>query len=543
MALKDLSISKQIGISFTSVFLVFFGVSLMTYHGLKGISDDLEFIVQTSIPSVEIVKGIQVDLTTIRKDEFGVATNPNHPELDSWLVTLDELKSDVNEKVSLYSTLNVSNQERRQFEAFESAWHKYAAATAVFNQLVQNDEVSKANKIVLDSYPHFSAAMDELTELVKINSENVGSAETSAIKAVQTVITVIVICTIVSAIMIALICFVLSGAIKTPLGKAMHLAKSIANGDLSTGIDLRQVGENELGSLLTSLEQMRQQLNGLVVQINDSAIQLTTAVEEVNMISAQNASGMQNQQNELQSVASAMTEMQAAVSEVAKSTEMGAESANQANMKSREGSTALKSNIAQISSVADTVSHAGDLAANLEKNSQNINVVVDVIREIAEQTNLLALNAAIEAARAGAQGRGFAVVADEVRSLAQRTQDSTTQIVEIVSDLQQKSKETGEATRTCQKGIDVCVNQTETVSETINQIEQEIDSIAAMSTQIAAACNEQSVVSEELNRNIENINYAAVEMTEGANQTSQACHEISELAHGLKASVEQFKLS
>ncbi|KZN35239.1 methyl-accepting chemotaxis protein [Pseudoalteromonas luteoviolacea S2607] len=543
MALKDLSISKQIGISFTSVFLVFFGVSLMTYHGLKGISDDLEFIVQTSIPSVEIVKGIQVDLTTIRKDEFGVATNPNHPELDSWLVTLDELKSGVNDKVSLYSTLNVSNQERRQFEAFESAWRKYAAATAVFNQLVQNDEVSKANKIVLDSYPHFSAAMDELTELVKINSENVGSAETSAIKAVQTVITVIVICTIVSAIMIALICFVLSGAIKTPLGKAMHLAKSIANGDLSTGIDLRQVGENELGSLLTSLEQMRQQLNGLVVQINDSAIQLTTAVEEVNMISAQNASGMQNQQNELQSVASAMTEMQAAVSEVAKSTEMGAESANQANMKSREGSTALKSNIAQISSVADTVSHAGDLAANLEKNSQNINVVVDVIREIAEQTNLLALNAAIEAARAGAQGRGFAVVADEVRSLAQRTQDSTTQIVEIVSDLQQKSKETGEATRTCQKGIDVCVNQTETVSETINQIEQEIDSIAAMSTQIAAACNEQSVVSEELNRNIENINYAAVEMTEGANQTSQACHEISELAHGLKTSVEQFKLS
>ncbi|KZN54769.1 methyl-accepting chemotaxis protein [Pseudoalteromonas luteoviolacea] len=543
MALKDLSISKQIGISFTSVFLVFFGVSLMTYQGLKGISDDLGFIVQTSIPSVEIVKDIQVDLTTIRKDEFGVATNPNHPELDSWLVTLYELKSGVNDKVSLYSSLDVSAQEKRQFEAFESAWRKYASATAAFNQLVRNDEVSKANQIVLDSYPHFSAAMDELTELVKINSENVGSAETSAIKAVQTVSTVIVICTVVSAIMIALICFVLSGAIKTPLGKAMHLARSIANGDLSAGIDICQVGENELGSLLTSLERMRKQLNGLVVQINDSAIQLTTAVEEVNMISAQNASGMQNQQNELQSVASAMTEMQAAVSEVAKSTEMGAESANQANMKSREGSVALKSNITQISSVADTVSHAGDLAANLERNSQNINVVVDVIREIAEQTNLLALNAAIEAARAGAQGRGFAVVADEVRSLAQRTQDSTTQIVEIVSDLQQKSKETGEATRTCQKGIDVCVNQTETVSETINKIEQEIDSIAAMSTQIAAACNEQSVVSEELNRNIENINYAAVEMTEGANQTSQACHEISELAHGLKTSVEQFKLS
>ncbi|MCF2859801.1 methyl-accepting chemotaxis protein [Pseudoalteromonas sp. SMS1] len=543
MALKNLSISKQIGLSFASVFLVFFGVSLITYQGLKGISDDLGFIVQTSIPSVEIVKDIQVDLTTIRKDEFGVVTNPNHPELDTWLVTLDDLKSGVNEKIHLYSQLNVSDQEKRQFEAFERAWRQYALATSQFNLLVRNEEVSRANQIVLDSYNYYSLAMDELTELVRINSENVGKAESSAINAVETVITVIVISTFASAVMIGVICLVLSGALKKPLNRAMHLARRIANGDLSESIDTREVGRNELGSLLISLEQMRQQLNGLVVQINDSAIQLTTAVEEVNMISAQNASGMQNQQHELQSVASAMTEMQAAVSEVAKSTEMGAESANQANMKSREGSAALKSNITQISSVADTVSHAGDLAGNLEKNSQNINVVVDVIREIAEQTNLLALNAAIEAARAGAQGRGFAVVADEVRSLAQRTQDSTTQIVEIVSDLQLKSKETGQATRTCQKGIGICVQQTESVSDTINKIEQEIDSIAAMSTQIAAACNEQSVVSEELNRNIENINCAAVEMTEGANQTSQACHEISELAHGLKSSVEQFKLT
>ncbi|AOT11210.1 methyl-accepting chemotaxis protein [Pseudoalteromonas luteoviolacea] len=542
MALKDLSISKQIGLSFASIFMVFFGVSLMTYNGLKGINDDLELIVQTSIPSVEIVKDLQIEMATIRKDEFLIVTNSEHPDINEWIVDLGGLKSGLNNKISTYGNLNVSDQERAQFQAFERAWRKYASATSSFDRLVRSGEVSEANSIVLNSYNFYSEAMDELTKLNKINSDNVGMAETSAVRAVKTVITVIVVCIVASAVMIALICFVLSGAIRKPLEKAKDLAGSIANGDLSSRIDTHSVGNNELGALLISLDKMRAQLNGLVVKINDSAIQLTTAVEEVNMISAQNATGMQNQQNELQSVASAMTQMQAAVSEVAKSTEMGAESANQANVKSREGSAALKSNIVQISSVADTVSHAGDLAYNLEKNSQNINVVVDVIREIAEQTNLLALNAAIEAARAGTQGRGFAVVADEVRSLAQRTQDSTTQIVEIVSDLQSKSKETGEATRTCQKGIDICVQQTETVSDTIIQIEQEIDSIAAMSTQIAAACNEQSVVSEELNRNIENINVAAVEMTEGANQTSQACHEISELAHGLKASVEQFKL-
>ncbi|MCF2910811.1 methyl-accepting chemotaxis protein [Pseudoalteromonas sp. DL2-H2.2] len=542
MALKDLSITKQIGLSFSSVFLVFFLVSLLTYNWLNGIRGDLGFIVKTSIPSVEIVKDLKIDLTTVRKDEFGATMNPDHPEMAQWLTILNDLRTGINRKVERYSQLNVSDKERRQFEAFARAWRRYETATSDFNALVRAGKVSRANEIVLDSYPIFANAMDELSELEIINSENVGKAETSALEAVNTVITAIIICTLVSAIMIALICFVLSGAVRRPLEKAMNLAENIANGDLSTRIDIESAGKNELGSLLVSLEKMRNQLNGLVVKINDSAIVLASAVEEVNAISAQNAKGMENQQNELQSVASAMTEMQAAVSEVAQSTEMGAESANQAHMKSREGNTALKSSMSHISAVAETVTHAGELAINLEKNSQNINVVVDVIRDIAEQTNLLALNAAIEAARAGAQGRGFAVVADEVRSLARRTQDSTTQIVEIVSDLQQKSKETGEATRTCQTGIDVCVEQTETVSQTISQIEQEIDSIAAMSTQIAAACNEQSVVSEELNRNIENINVAGVEMTEGANQISHACGEISELAHSLKSSVEQFKL-
>ncbi|KAF7781482.1 methyl-accepting chemotaxis protein [Pseudoalteromonas rubra] len=542
MAIKDLSITKQIGLSFSSVFLVFFAVSLLTYNGLSGVRDDLGFIVQTSIPSVEIVKDIKIDLTTIRKDEFGATMNPEHPQMAEWLSILNDLRSGVDRKIHLYSQLDVSDIEQRQFEAFARAWRQYAAATSDFNSLVRNAKVAQANDIVLNSYPTFSRAMDELSALEKINSDNVGSAENSAVRAVSIVIKAIIMSTLVSALMIALICIVLSGAVRRPLEKAMNLAGNIANGDLSTRIETDSVGQNELGSLLVSLEKMRQQLNGLVVKINDSAILLSSAVEEVNMISAQNAKGMENQQNELQSVASAMTEMQAAVTEVAQSTEMGAESANQAHMKSREGSVALKSSISHISAVADTVTHAGDLAVNLEKNSKNINVVVDVIREIAEQTNLLALNAAIEAARAGTQGRGFAVVADEVRSLARRTQDSTTQIVEIVSDLQQKSKETGEATRTCQTGIDVCVEQTDTVSKTIGQIEQEIDSIAAMSTQIAAACNEQSVVSEELNRNIENINVAGVEMTEGANQISHACHEISELAHDLKSCVEQFKL-
>ncbi|ASD66333.1 methyl-accepting chemotaxis protein [Pseudoalteromonas piscicida] len=542
MQLKKLSISNQITLSFTLLFVIFIGVGLMSYQGMKEVNANLNDIVRTSIPSMETIKDIKIDLTTIRKDEFSTALNPEDSEVQNWLAILRDLKKSLNDKIVAYQALPVSKEEKALFNAFITAWQRYVNATYHYENLILSGNAKEANRIILDSYPLFADAMSELSELEALNDSSVEKSERSAISAVNSTLFTLAISGLLVVITIVIICMLLSKAIKTPLALSVDLASKIARGELNHAIILEDTGKNELGLLTQSLEKMRSQLHALITMINDSAIQLTAAVEEVNAISYQNAQGMNVQQNELQSVASAMTQMQAAISEVAKSTEMGAESANQASEKAREGSDALKSNINHISDVAQTVTAAGELANNLEKNSHNINVVVDVIREIAEQTNLLALNAAIEAARAGAQGRGFAVVADEVRSLAQRTQDSTTQIVEIVNDLQTKSKETGVATKSCEQGIALCVEQSEVAGNMIHQIESQIDSIAAMSTQIASACHQQSVVSEELNKNIETINYSAVEMTEGANQTATACNEMSKLAHDLKSQVDKFTL-
>ncbi|MEJ6473526.1 methyl-accepting chemotaxis protein [Pseudoalteromonas piscicida] len=542
MNVKKLSIANQITLSFTLLFVIFVTVGLMSYKGMNEINANLNFIVRTSIPSMETIKDIKIDLATIRKDEFSTALNPENVEVRNWLSILRDLKQSLNDKIRTYQSLPVSAEEKSLFNEFARAWQRYADATYNYESLILSGNATEANRIILDSYPLFAKAMDELTELEQLNDKRVETSEQSAVSAVKGSLSILAISGLLVAVTIVLICLALSKAIKTPLALSVELASKIASGELNHAIALEDTGKNELGLLTQSLERMRSQLHALITMINDSAIQLTAAVEEVNAISYQNAQGMNVQQNELQSVASAMTEMQAAISEVAKSTEMGAESANQASEKARDGSNALKSNINHISEVAETVTSAGELANNLEKNSHNINVVVDVIREIAEQTNLLALNAAIEAARAGAQGRGFAVVADEVRSLAQRTQDSTTQIVEIVTDLQTKSKETGVATKTCEQGIALCVEQSEVAGNMIHQIETQIDSIAAMSTQIASACHQQSVVSEELNKNIETINYSAVEMTEGANQTATACNEMSKLAHDLKSQVDKFTL-
>ncbi|WP_249335455.1 methyl-accepting chemotaxis protein, partial [Vibrio parahaemolyticus] len=123
-------------------------------------------------------------------------------------------------------------------------------------------------------------------------------------------------------------------------------------------------------------------------------------------------------------IATAMTEMKAAVADVARNTEDSANQANEANRRTQHGVRETQGMVDAIQEVSNVIGAAGDTVAELEQQSNKINVIVDVIRDIADQTNLLALNAAIEAARAGESGRGFAVVADEVRTLAGRTQDS-----------------------------------------------------------------------------------------------------------------------
>ncbi|KAF7765125.1 methyl-accepting chemotaxis protein [Pseudoalteromonas citrea] len=542
MNIRDMSIAKQVVTSFTLVFVVVAVLCALTFSGVRSLSLDVESIVKTSIPSLELVKELQLDLTTARKDEFLIVTNVNHPDFKLWIKNLHELKFQISGKINGYEQLHTSHAEQQVFLAFKRAWRRHQNETQSYNSLLNRKEFEQATTLILESFASYSLAISELNDLAELTKENVELAESSALNTLSHTTMTIIICSIITLLLVVVCCITLNNVIRKPLAQAVDLAQTIAQGDLSSNGEVRQFGHNEFERLLCALTQMRDQLNNLVNGINDSAIQLTTAVEEVSMVSKHNASGMTAQQSELTSVASAMTQMQAAVAEVAINTEAGAESANLANTQARQGSMALADNITHIMSVADAVGQADQLVNELEKDSQNINMVVDVIREIAEQTNLLALNAAIEAARAGEQGRGFAVVADEVRSLAKRTQESTTQIIEIVNELQSKSKEAGSATRLCQDGISNCVTHTNKASELIGEIEQEIDRIAGMSGQIATACNQQRVVSEELNKNVENINMAGAEMTEGAGQTSIACNEISQLAHDLKGSVEQFKL-
>ncbi|QYK02575.1 HAMP domain-containing methyl-accepting chemotaxis protein [Shewanella psychrotolerans] len=542
MKIKDLSVVKKIWLSYLVVFVVFAAVALLLVLSLSALNQNIRMLTEKSLPSVAILKGIQVDITKVRKDEFSLLPNSDNPKIGEWLKDLDKWRQDVKDGITAYESLDLNQQEIRSFKVFKDTWNQYIQETSTYNSLLGQGDAEKANQVVLSSFGTYSKALSSLDDTLGLNDELVKQIGIDVHDEALSTQYSAGIGAVVIILVIMLSSTLLSRAICRPIDRALDFAAKIAKGHLNNAIEDEALTQDELGTLLRELLTMQTNLHSLVSEINESTFQLTAAVEEVSAISAQNASSMQNQQLELSSVASAMTEMQAAVGEVAQNTEAGATSAYSATEVAKQGTLTLQQTIAVIERVSKTILESDELAQELEASSNNINMVVDVIRGIAEQTNLLALNAAIEAARAGEQGRGFAVVADEVRSLAQRTQDSTSQIVDIVNQLQENSSKIGISSQECQKGIAQCVDQVNEAGSQISEIEHSVENIAQMSTQIATACSEQNAVSEDLNRSVDHINNVSTEMAEGASQTAIACHEISNLAHNLKARIETFRL-
>lgn len=238
-----------------------------------------------------------------------------------------------------------------------------------------------------------------------------------------------------------------------------------------------------------------------------------------------------------------MNEMQSTLQEVARNTTEAAGAANHAMDAAGQGTSVVQETISSIDEVATKLEDASNVVQQLEQDSHNISMVLDVIRGIADQTNLLALNAAIEAARAGEQGRGFAVVADEVRTLAQRTQASTEEINKMIELLQARTAEAGNAMQISRSQMMNSVELASKAGESIDRINDAVNMITDMNNQIASATEEQNLVAEELNRNVTTIQSVSEENAQGTQHTATTCHDLNRTATGLLEATRRFDLS
>jgi len=315
-------------------------------------------------------------------------------------------------------------------------------------------------------------------------------------------------------------------------------SKYIAEGDLTKR--LRIGGNDEFAHIASYVNEIVKNFAQIVCSSTQSTSQLARAAEENSTVAIQTKQNVLDQQQQTQLVATAIHEFTATVHEVAQSAASAAEFSHTADSAAEKGDEIVKQSVQMIEHLVAEMQKSTESMHTLNKHTEDIGSVVEVIKDISEQTNLLALNAAIEAARAGEQGRGFAVVADEVRTLASRTQVSTEEIQATITRLQQGSRESVQFMEHGYNLAQQTVDKAQEAGSALQEIKTCVDQISEMNAQIATAAEQQSSVTEEINLNITTISDISDQTALGAEQSSEATLELANLSESMRHDIERY---
>ncbi len=536
-----MTISQRLRLLVAAALMSLLVLTGINYQQMNQVFDETNYVSVNVVPSIEILNKVSVEFGRLRVRMYRHALATSAEDMAEIEKTILDSQTKLNQHLKSYENFLSDAEDSRLLDSERKE-------LAHLNQMITEVlPVSRANRTdevraMLAKIDLQSVKFVESIEAHMHYNNKLGEAKIADAVAVKDRATWIAFGVLAIA-SIALLGISISTirSINSRLTQANQIAARIAGGDLASQPGLNR-SDDEIGTLLTSLDTMRSELARTISEIMTNSNDVATSASQLSSAAQQVSISSEQQSSSTSAAAAAVEELTVSIDHVGASADEASTRASEAGSQAVSSGKGVDAAAERIGRVAEQVETTAGQMQILSDQVQQIDKITVVIREVADQTNLLALNAAIEAARAGEQGRGFAVVADEVRKLAERTTSSVQEISSVINTIQQGAAGAVSSMQSSRTLVGEVVLAASKASESMNEICHSASTMQGAIESISDALREQRGASTELARNVEAIAQMSEENSAAVGSVASTAHRLLTVADSLKGSVSRFRV-
>ncbi|MGO4393920.1 methyl-accepting chemotaxis protein [Variovorax sp. M-6] len=509
----NLKIASKLLLSFAAVLMLTALLGIFSIAQLATVNRTSTDLARNWMPASRVLLDLKAEIARLRSEGLQHILSDNDTDMARYEKSMDSLKERIQKNRTAFESLISLPEQRTLYGDFEKAAARYVAeqdkVVGLSRQHRRDEALALMRGAASRLHGDMGGTLDKLVALTLDGGTRASDEGDRTYAQTRSWIAGALVGSIALGLLFA---FWLSQIVARPLRDAVHIAQTVAAGDLTSRIESKTT--DETGQLLQALRTMNDSLAHVVGEVRNGTDTIATA-------SSQIASGNHDLSSRTEEQASSLEQTAASMEEFTTTVRQNAENARQANALATSASEVATQSGAAVGEVVDTMEA-------INASSRKIVDIIGVIDGIAFQTNILALNAAVEAARAGEQGRGFAVVASEVRNLAQRSGAAAKEIKALIDDSVGK--------------VERGSRQVSQAGRTMDELVRSVRRVTDIMGEITAASQEQTSGIEQINQAITQMDHVTQQNAALVEQAAAAAGSLQQQAGALVRTVSVFNV-